>query len=157
MNIYLDCPVFQDEKLSLSFLEGVIWNGKPICPRCNEIERIAPIGGNSTRLGVFKCYACRKPFTAKVGTVFDGSHLGLTVWFKALSIVYSSENKPNYKFIKGVLGVSHKSAYSILKRIDEIKGDGWKKVVGSNAKCCSKASLELAMFDVAAKRVEWFG
>ena len=32
---------------------------------------MAKLGGNSTRIGVRKCYACRKPFTVKVGTVFE--------------------------------------------------------------------------------------
>jgi transposase-like protein len=29
--------------------------------------------GMSTRIGAYKCYQCRKPFTVKIGTIFESS------------------------------------------------------------------------------------
>jgi hypothetical protein len=39
--------------------------------------------GKSTRIGVYKCYQCRKPFRAAVGTVFEASHVPLRLWLRA--------------------------------------------------------------------------
>ncbi len=33
--------------------------------------------GKSTRIGTYKCYQCRKPFTVKIGTIFEASHVKL--------------------------------------------------------------------------------
>jgi transposase-like protein len=49
-------------------------------PHCGGVDRIAPMKGKSTRIGTYKCYQCRKPFTVKVGTVFESSHIPMRVW-----------------------------------------------------------------------------
>lgn len=36
--------------------------------------------GKSTRIGAYKCYQCRKPFTVKVGTIFENSHVKMNIW-----------------------------------------------------------------------------
>jgi len=35
------------------------------------MDRIGRLQGKSTRYGVMKCYDCRKPFTVRVGTIFE--------------------------------------------------------------------------------------
>jgi transposase-like protein len=63
------------EEAAYRFVEARLWaNGRP-CPHCGVIGKSGPLKGNSTRIGVYKCYACRKPFTFKVGTVFESSHI----------------------------------------------------------------------------------
>ena len=47
--------------------------------------------GKSTRIGTYKCYQCRKPFTVKVGTVFESSHVPLRKWLQATFLMCSSK------------------------------------------------------------------
>jgi hypothetical protein len=46
-------------------------------PDCGERERIGRLQGKTTRPGLRKCYACRKPFTVRIGSIFEDSHLPL--------------------------------------------------------------------------------
>ena len=38
---------------------------------------LATMKGKSTWVGAYKCYQCRKPFTVKIGTIFESSHVPL--------------------------------------------------------------------------------
>ena len=79
----LSQPIFHDEKAAYAFLELVVWPSGPVCPHCGGFERISKMNGKSTRIGAYKCYQCRKPFTVKVGTVFKFSHVPLQKWLQA--------------------------------------------------------------------------
>ena len=54
-----------------------------MCPHCGVIGNSGLLKGKSTRIGVYKCYACRKPFTVKIGTIFEDSHVPLHIWLQA--------------------------------------------------------------------------
>ena len=69
---------FHDEKAAYAWVESKVWPNGPVCPHCKGTERISKMKGTSTRIGAHKCYACRKPFTVKVGTVFESSHVPMT-------------------------------------------------------------------------------
>jgi transposase-like protein len=64
-----------DEAAAYAFVEARLWPNGPICPHCGGVEHISKMQGKSTRIGTYKCYQCRKPFTVKVGTVFEASHV----------------------------------------------------------------------------------
>ena len=49
--------------------------------------------GKSTRKGLYKCYQCRKPFTVRMGTVFESSHVALHIWLQAMYLVAGSVKK----------------------------------------------------------------
>lgn len=48
-------------------------------------------GGKSTWIGAYKCYQCREPFTVKVGTVFEASHVPMHLWLQAMFLLTSSK------------------------------------------------------------------
>ena len=73
----LSKPYFHDEAKAYAYLEGVIWPNGLVCPHCGSTERISAMGGKATRIGLKKCYARRKQFTVKVGTVYESSHIPL--------------------------------------------------------------------------------
>ena len=56
-------------------------------PHCGGTDRIGKLQGKSTRHGVYKCYQCRKPFTVKVGTVFEDSHVPMRFWLQAMYLL----------------------------------------------------------------------
>ena len=67
MNFTKLAPCFADEDKALAFIEKLLWPEGPVCPHCGGVERIGKMGGKSTRIGTYKCYQCRKPFTVTVG------------------------------------------------------------------------------------------
>ena len=75
--------------------------------------------GKSTRLGVYKCYACRKPFTVKVGTIFEKSHIPMHIWLQAMHLLCSSKKGFSANQFCRVLGVDFKTGWFIGHRIRE--------------------------------------
>jgi transposase-like protein len=82
---------FHDEAAAYRFVEARIWPNGPICPHCGGVERISMMGGKSTRIGTYKCYQCRKPFTVKIGTIFEASHVPMHHWLQAIYLMASSK------------------------------------------------------------------
>ena len=75
-------------------------DGEPHCPHCgvvgkagklepaHQAQQQAPTG--KLIVGLWKCYACRKKFTVRVGTVFEDSP-SAAVWFQAAHLLCSSK------------------------------------------------------------------
>lgn len=80
--------------------------------------------GKSTRIGVYKCYDCRKPFTVKVGTIFEASHIPMNVWLQAIFLVASSKKGMSSNQLHRSLGISLKSAWFMSHRIREAMREG---------------------------------
>jgi transposase-like protein len=115
----LDQKHFHDEHAAYAYLEARIWPTGPICPHCGGVERIGKLKGKSTRIGVYKCYQCRKPFRATVGTVFEASHIPLRLWLQAIHLMASSKKGISSNQLHRVLGLTLKSAWFMSHRIRE--------------------------------------
>ena len=113
----LSAPYFHDEEAAYVFVEARVWPQGPVCPRCKGNERIGKLKGRSTRIGVYKCYACRKPFTVKVGTIFEDSHIEMNVWLQAMHLLCSSKKGISTNQLSRTLGVTLKSAWFLSHRI----------------------------------------
>ena len=91
-NPILSAPHFWNEEAAFAFLEARIWpDGQAICPKCGVIGQSKRLHGKTTRAGLWKCYACMKPFTVKVGTVFESSHVPLHIWLQTVHLIASSK------------------------------------------------------------------
>ena len=115
----LNAKAVQDEKAAYAWVEAQVWPNGPICPHCGGVERISLMKGKSTRIGTYKCYQCRKPFTVKVGTVFESSHIPMRIWLQAMILMTSSKKGISSNQLHRVLGVSLKSAWFMSHRIRE--------------------------------------
>jgi transposase-like protein len=73
----LSAPHFHDEAHAFEYVESKLWPTGPVCPHCGETSRVGRLNGKTTRQGLCKCYACKKPFTVRMGTIFESSHLPL--------------------------------------------------------------------------------
>jgi hypothetical protein len=80
--------------------------------------------GKSTRPGVYKCYACRKPFTVKVGTIFEASHVPLHKWLQAIFLLCSSKKGISSNQLARTLEITLKSAWFLSHRIREAMREG---------------------------------
>jgi transposase-like protein len=117
-------PIFHDEKAAYAFLESIIWPSGPTCPHCGGYERIGKMGGKSTRIGTYKCYQCRKPFTVKVGTVFEASHVPLHKWLQATFLMCASKKGISAHQLHRTLEVSYPTAWFMEHRIREAMRSG---------------------------------
>jgi transposase-like protein len=128
----LSAKHFHDEKAAYTFVEARVWPKGPHCPHCGGVERIGRLKGNSTRLGVYKCYQCRKPFTVKVGTVFEYSHIPLHIWLQGIALMSSSKKGISSNQLHRVLGITLKAAWFLSHRVREAMRDGTLAPMGGS-------------------------
>ena len=79
--------------------------------------------GKSTRIGTYKCRHCRKPFTVKIGTIFESSHIKMHLWLQAIFLIASSKKGISSNQLHRTLGVTLKSAWFMSHRIREAMKD----------------------------------
>ena len=80
-------PHFNDEAAAYAFVEAKLWANGRVCPHCGVVDQSGALKGKSNRIGLYKCYACRKPFTVKVGTIFEDSHIPMRDWLTAIHLI----------------------------------------------------------------------
>ena len=114
---------FHNEETAYAWVEKLLWPNGPICPHCGGFDRISKMGGKSTRIGTYKCYQCRKPFTVKVGTIFESSHVPLRHWLQAMFLLASSKKGISANQLARTLGCTLKTGWFIGHRIREAMRD----------------------------------
>lgn len=127
----LSAPHFHDEQAAYEFVEARVWPTGRVCPHCGTVDRSGPLSGKSTRIGTYKCYACRKPFTVKVGTIFESSHVKLHIWLQAIFLIASSKKGISSNQLHRTLGVTLKTAWFMSHRIREAMASGDLSPFGS--------------------------
>jgi transposase-like protein len=115
----LSAPHFHNEEAAYKFVEERIWPHGPVCPKCGVIGNSHKMSGKSTRVGVYKCRDCRKPFTVKIGTIFEASHIKLNVWLQAIYLMSGSKKGISSHQLRRMLGITIKSAWFLSHRIRE--------------------------------------
>jgi transposase-like protein len=112
---------FHDERAAYGYVEARIWPDGPVCPHCGNADpsRMKLFAGKSTRLGVRQCNECRKPFTVKIGTIFESSHVPLRTWLQAIHMICSSKKGISSNQLHRTLGVTLKTAWFMSHRIRE--------------------------------------
>ena len=125
---------FHDETAAYAFVEARVWANGVTCPHCGnaDADKIGKLAGKSTRIGVRKCYTCRKPFTVKVGTIFESSHVALRLWLPASYRIASSKKGISSQQLHRTLGVTLKTAWFMGHRIREAMRAGGLGPLGGN-------------------------
>jgi transposase-like protein len=126
----LSVPHFHDEAAAFDYVEARVWPEGPTCPHCGGVERISKMQGKSTRQGLYKCYQCRKPFTVRMGTVFESSHVPLHIWLQAMYLIAGSKKGISSNQLHRTLGVTLKTAWFLSHRIREAMRDGGLNLMG---------------------------
>ena len=106
-----------DERVAFLSLEKLIWRAGPVCPHCGEAHRLGRLSGLSTPIGSWKCYACRKPFSVRHGTIFQNSHVPLHVWLQGLYLLTVSGHRLSSQKLGQILGVSVRTAWHLKTKI----------------------------------------
>lgn len=115
----LTAPQFLCEEAAFAYVEARLWPDGPICPHCGENGRIGRLNGKTTRPGLRKCYACKKPFTVRMGTIFEDSHLPLHLWLQIIHLMCCSKKGIATRQIQRMLNCSMKTAWFTGHRIRE--------------------------------------
>lgn len=121
LNLATLTHLFADETAAREFVESKVWPDGPVCPHegcgCTDIYKITPKPGSKTRPGLYKCKACRKQFTVRIGTIFEDSHVPFSKWLMAFHLMTSSKKGVSSLQIKRELGISYKAAWFMTHRI----------------------------------------
>ena len=157
-NSVLDARHFHDEEAAYAYLEARIWPNGPVCPHCGGVDRVGKLGGKSTRVGVYKCYQCRKPFRVTVGTVFESSHVPLRLWLQAVHLMASSKKGISSNQLHRVLGVTLKTAWFMSHRVREAMRTLGLEPMGGSGKVVEVDETLLGFQDGAnSKTQRWAG
>lgn len=116
-----DAPQFKTEEGAFAYVEARLWPTGPACYHCGNCDetRIRKMQGKTTRLGLYKCNECRKPFTVRMGTIFESSHLSLHLWLQVIHLMCASKKGISTRQIQRMLQCSMKTAWFLTHRIRE--------------------------------------
>ena len=103
---------FADLNVANDFVASLRWPNGPVSPRCEGNEH-----SFLTTRRTWKCKACKKQFSVKVGTIFEDSPLGLDKWLPALWLLANCKNGISSYELARDLGITQKSAWFMLHRI----------------------------------------
>jgi transposase-like protein len=111
---------FHNEEAAYEFVEKRLWPQGPVCPHCKATgDRVRKMGGESTRIGTYKCYDCRKKLTVKIGTIFEDSHVKMHLLLQAIFLIASSKKGISSNQLHRTLGVTLKTAWFMSHRVRE--------------------------------------
>jgi transposase-like protein len=110
-------PHFQTEVAAFAYVEAALWPNGPVCPHCGETAKVGRLNGKTTRPGLHKCYACKQPFTVRMGTIFESSHLPLHLWLQVIHLFCASKKGIATRQIQRMLNCSMKTAWFLGHRI----------------------------------------
>lgn len=103
---------FADEDVCVQFVAGLRWADGPTCPRCDGREY-----SYLTTRRLWKCKACKKQYSVKVGTIFEDSAIPLDKWLCAIWLIANSKNGISSYELGRSVGITQKSAWFVLHRI----------------------------------------
>jgi len=108
-----------DDAACRDYLESKIWKGgEPVCPYCgNHKHYVLKTKGEFK--GMYKCASptCMKRYNVLVGTMFEGTHIGLRKWFMAIYIFSLHKKGISSHQLASDLAITQKSAWYLLSRI----------------------------------------
>jgi len=105
---------FSDLDVCHQFIVKLRWSdGGITCPHCGSKD----IGKLVMPRRLWNCKGCKKQFTAKIGTIFEDSPLGLDKWIPAVWLITNAKNGISSCELARALGVTQKTAWFMLHRI----------------------------------------
>ena len=124
MQSHLSAAHFHSEEAAYEYVEERLWPDGPVCPHCGATkEQVGRLRGKTNRIGLYKCYACRKPFTVKIGTVFEFSHVPMRVWLQAIYLFCSSKKGISTRQLQRTFQCGLKTAWFLGHRVREAMAD----------------------------------
>jgi transposase-like protein len=129
LNLASMSAMFSDEDQARDFIESRRWpDGVPVCPHCGKYGAYKltskPESKTQVRPGLYKCRACRRPFSVRIGTIFEESKIPLCKWLMAIHLMTSSKKGISSHQIARELVVTVKTGWFLTHRIRECMKQG---------------------------------
>ncbi len=122
---------FSDKDVCFNFMVSMRWaDGIAICQHCGNNET----SFLSTRK-IWKCKACKKQFSVKMGTIFEESPIGLDKWLTAMWLIVNAKNGVSSYELHRAIGVTQKTAWFMLHRIRLAMQNGSIEKLSGEVEC----------------------
>lgn len=111
MNLLKLERAFRSEEQCRRHLEKMRWPHGPRCPKCEA---------GAWRLSkrwLYECSVCHYQFSVLKGTIFERTHLPLTIWFKVIYLMTESKKGISACQIKRMFGIHYRTAWYLCHRI----------------------------------------
>ena len=103
---------FSTEENCRQYLFSLRWPDGFFCPRCDGKTAW------STNRGLWLCGSCRHQVSVTAGTIFQDSHLPLTMWFRAMWHITSQKSGMSALGLQRALGIGvFKTAWGLLHEL----------------------------------------
>jgi len=130
----LSLPAFQSqfgtEEQCADALEASRWPEGFRCPECGSANYYLLKGGKHKS---FQCKCCRRQTSLIAGTLFQSTHLALSIWFLAIYLVSQAKTGLSALDLKRQLGVSYPTAWLIQQKLMQamVERDSQYKLSGN--------------------------
>ncbi|HEX9928841.1 MAG TPA: IS1595 family transposase [Pyrinomonadaceae bacterium] len=122
---------FSDKDVCFNFMVSMRWaDGVAICQHCGNDQT----SFLSTRK-IWKCKACKKQFSVKMGTIFEESPIGLDKWLTAMWLIVNAKNGISSYELHRAIGVTQKTAWFMLHRIRLALQNGTFEKLAGDVEC----------------------
>ena len=105
---------FADPEAAEDFVVRLRWPNGVACPRSEcglfDVARMR-------RRHKWRCRRCHRQFSVKVNTIFEDSPIGFDKWLPTIWVVSDERNTVSSSELGRSLGVTQKTAWSMLRRL----------------------------------------
>lgn len=105
---------FPTEETAVAFFSEKRWGNDVTCPYCDN-DIVYRVKGKQP----YKCAECKRQFTAKTGTIMEGSPVSIRMWLFAMYLMGSARKGISSLQLAKQLGVTQKTAWYMAHRIRE--------------------------------------
>lgn len=106
---------FPTEEAATAYFVEKRWGGQMACAYGCADAKIYVVQGTQP----YKCSKCRRKFTAKTGTIMEGSHIPIRMWLFAMYLMATSRKGISSIALSKQLGTTQKTAWFMAHRIRE--------------------------------------
>ena len=103
---------FADANNAFEWATARRWPDGVRCTWCDSLE-----SSFVSSRKVWRCKACKKQFSVRVGTIFEDSPISLGKWYTAMWMLMNCKNGVSSYEVHRALGVTQKTAWFMLHRI----------------------------------------
>ena len=106
---------FGSEKACAEYLVSVRWPDGAVCPECGH-DRLWSSGDGR----ILECSACVHKIRIMAGTVFQDTHLPLSVWFGIMWLLMSQKFGTNAKGLMRIFNLGYTTAWNGLHKLRRV-------------------------------------
>jgi len=109
--------MFPDEASSVEFVERIIWDGEPECPKCKSRRAT-----HRKKIRGWRCSSCHYEYSIRKNTIFEGSNMPLQKWLFGIYILQTARKGVSSMQLSKELSITQKSSWFMLHRLREACG-----------------------------------